>query len=336
VKLDARLTVPLADAGPAARGYEAAGYAGAWIAETKYDPFLPLVPAAQATSTIQVGTSIAVAFARSPMTVATTANDLQRLSQGRFVLGLGTQVKGHVERRFSMPWSSPAARIREYITALHAIWDAWNNETRLDFRGEFYRHDLMTPFFQPEPNPYGAPKVLLAGVGPMLTEVAGAVADGFVCHAFTTERYLREVTVPLLAKARADAGKDMSDFEICGPSFVVTGLTDEQFAAAREGVKGQIAFYAATPAYRPVLEMHGWGDLQAELNNLARADRWPEMSALISDEILDAFAIVAPPEGIADALRARFADIITRISLYLPYDRDPSSWEPVVRRIGQL
>ena len=336
MKLDARLTVPLAEAGPAARDYESGGYAGAWVAETKYDPFLPLVAAAQATSTIQIGTSIAVAFARSPMTVALTANDLQRLSHGRFVLGLGTQVKGHIERRFSMPWSAPAARMREYITALHAIWDAWNNETRLDFRGEFYRHDLMTPFFQPEPNPYGRPKVMLAGVGPMLTEVAGAVADGFICHAFTTEKYLREVTLPLLAKARADAGKDMSDFDVCGPSFVATGLTAEEINAACVGVKAQIAFYASTPAYRPVLELHGWGDLQSELNALARADRWSEMGGLISDEVMDAFAIVAPPDGIADALQARFGDIITRISLYLPYDRDPASWEPVVRRIAQL
>jgi probable F420-dependent oxidoreductase len=336
VKLDARLTVPLAEAGSAARGYEDAGYAGGWVAEIKNDPFLPLVAATQQTTTMQIGTSVAVAFARSPMTVAVTANDLQRLSQGRFLLGLGTQVKGHIERRYSMPWSAPAARMREYITALHAIWDAWNNETKLDFQGRFFRHDLMIPFFQPEPNPFGSPKVLLAGVGPRLTEVAGAVADGFICHAFTTEKYLREVTVPLLAKARADAGKDMTDFEICGPSFVVTGLDDEEFAAAREGVKEQIAFYASTPAYRPVLGVHGWGDLQSDLNVLARGNRWSEMSALISDEILDAFAIVARPEDLPEALHGRFGDIVTRISLYLPYDRDPASWEPVVRRIGQL
>jgi probable F420-dependent oxidoreductase len=336
VKLDARLTVPLNGAGAAARDYEAAGYAGGWVAETKYDPFLPLVSAAESTSTMQIGTSIAVAFARSPMTVAVTANDLQRLSEGRFVLGLGTQVKGHIERRFSMPWSAPAARMREYITALHAIWEAWNTDSRLDFHGDYYRHDLMIPFFQPEPNPYGPPKVFLAGVGPMLTEVAGSVADGFICHAFTTEKYLREVTVPLLAKARAEAGKDMTDFEVCGPSFIVTGLTDEEFDEAREGVKGQIAFYASTPAYRSVLDVHGWGDLQPELNTLARSNRWSEMSALISDEILEAFAIVSRPEGIPEVLHARFGDIVTRISLYLPYDRDPASWEPVVRRIGQL
>jgi probable F420-dependent oxidoreductase len=226
--------------------------------------------------------------------------------------------------------------MREYITALHAIWDAWNNETKLDFRGEFYRHDLMIPFFQPPPNPYGSPKVLLAGVGPLLTRVAGEVADGFICHAFTTEKFLREVTVPTLTKARAAVGKDMSDFEICGPSFVVTGQTDEDFERARTATKEQIAFYASTPAYRPVLDLHGWGELQPELNRLVRQDRWPEMAALISDEMLDAFAIVATPDALADALHGRFGDLIARISLYLPYDRDPAAWEPVVRKITQL
>jgi probable F420-dependent oxidoreductase len=336
VKLDARMTVPLADAGSAARDYEAGGYAAVWVAETKNDPLLPLVAAAQQTSTIQVGTSVAVAFARSPMTVAVAANDLHQLSHGRLVLGLGTQVRAHIERRFSMPWSAPAARMREYITALHAIWDAWNNETRLDFQGRFYRHDLMTPFFQPEPNPYGSPRVMLAGVGPKLTEVAGSVADGFVCHAFTTARYLREVTLPLLTKARAEVGKDMAGFDVCGPSFVVTGSTDEESATARAGVKRQLAFYASTPAYRAVLDLHGWGELQTDLNTLARADRWSEMADLISDEILDEFAIVASPDEIPDALQARYGDVITRISLYLPYERNPALWEPVVRRIGQL
>ncbi|MDI1291013.1 MAG: TIGR03617 family F420-dependent LLM class oxidoreductase, partial [bacterium] len=183
--------------------FELGGYAGAWVAETNRDPFLNVLMAANATTTIEVGTSIAVAFARSPMTVALTSNDLQRAARGRFVLGLGTQVKAHIERRYSMPWSSPAARMREYILALRAIWQSWYTEEPLDFRGEFYRHDLMTPFFRPEPHPYGQPKVFLAGVGPLMTEVAGSGADGFICHAFTTERYLREVTVPALREARA-------------------------------------------------------------------------------------------------------------------------------------
>jgi probable F420-dependent oxidoreductase len=335
VKLDVRITDPLESVAISSRQYEAAGYAGAWVAETKHDPFLPVLLAAQATETIEVGTSIAVAFGRSPMTVAMTANDLQRAAQGRFVLGLGTQVRAHIERRYSMPWSAPAARMREYISALRAIWDAWNTGRRLDFHGSFYRHDLMPPFFTPDPNPYGPPKVLLAGVGPLLTEVAGAVADGFICHAFTTEKYLREVTLPTLSAARAGAGKDMAGFEICGPSFLVTGFNEEEWEHARAGTKSQIAFYASTPSYRRVLDLHGWGELQADLNALARAERWNDMQNLISDEVLDAFAIVARPDDIAQALQRRFGDLVTRISLYLPYERDRVAWTPVVREIAR-
>lgn len=335
MKLDVRLTGPVTEAGEAALRSEEAGFAGAWISETKHDPFLPVLAAARATQRLQVGTSVAIAFARSPMTVAMTANDLQLLSGGRFVLGLGTQVRPHVERRYSMPWSAPAARMREYILALQAIWAAWNSGGPLEFRGRFYRHDLMTPFFRPEPNPYGAPKVILAGVGPMMTAVAGAVADGFFCHAFTTERYLREVTMPLLAKARAEAGRDHAEFEICGLFFVVTGFSDQECEEAARATKRQIAFYASTPSYRPVLELHGWGDLQGELNALARAERWPEMESLISAEMLDTFAIVAPPERVGDALHARFGDLVSRASLYVDYDRNPGAWQAIIGDIAQ-
>ena len=336
MKLDVRLTGPLESAGDDAAMFERGGYAGAWVAETNRDPFLNVLMAANATSTIEVGTSIAVAFARSPMTVALTSNDLQRAASGRFVLGLGTQVKAHIERRYSMPWSSPAARMREYILALRAIWQSWYTDEPLEFRGEFYRHDLMTPFFRPEPHPFGQPKVFLAGVGPLMTEVAGSVADGFICHAFTTERYLREVTVPALREARAAAGKDMSDFEIGGPTFVVTGRNDQEVEEATQQTKRQIGFYGSTPAYRKVLELHGWGDLQTELNALVKAERWPELDSLITDEILEAFAIVAQPRDIAATLHARYGDLLQRTSLYLPYDQDPESWEPVVREIASL
>jgi probable F420-dependent oxidoreductase len=222
-----------------------------------------------------------------------------------------------------MPWSAPAARMREYILALRAIWEAWNEGTPLAFRGEFYRHDLMTPFFRPDPNPHGTPPIMLAGVGPIMTEVAGSVADGFICHAFTTETYLREVTVPALARARSAVGRDMSDFEIYGSFFVVAGADDEAFAAARRATKRQIAFYASTPAYRGVLELHGWQDVQPELNDLARADRWHDMEGLISDEMLAAFAVVAELKDAAKVLEARFGDIVTRASIYLTGDPDP-------------
>ncbi|MDI1290764.1 MAG: TIGR03617 family F420-dependent LLM class oxidoreductase [bacterium] len=335
MELDVTLTSPLLDVGREAAAYEAAGYAGAWAAETKGDPFLSVLMAATATTTIDVGTSIVVAFARSPMTVASSANDLQMASRGRFVLGLGTQVKAHIERRYSMPWSSPANRMREYILALRAIWHSWSTGEPLEFQGEFYRHDLMTPFFRPDPHPYGRPTLLLAAVGPKMTEVAGAVADGMVCHTFTTQKYLREVTVPTLTAARASVGKDMSDFQVAGLSFVATGRNDQEFEKSVRGTKRQIAFYGSTPAYRPVLELHGWGDLQQELNILARSDRWEEMEDLISDEVLEAFAVVASPDEIAGALRMRFGDIAQRISIYPPHDPDPDPalWGPVIREI---
>ncbi len=335
VKLDVTLTSPLLDVGREAATFEAAGYAGAWAAETKGDPFLSVLMAAHATTSIEVGTSIVVAFARSPMTVASSANDLQLASRGRLVLGLGTQVKAHIERRFSMPWSSPADRMREYILALRAIWHSWSTGEQLDFHGEFYRHDLMTPFFRPDPHPYGQPTVMLAAVGPRMTEAAGAVADGMVCHTFTTQKYLREVTIPTLAAARAAVGKDMSDFQIAGLSWVATGLNDKEFERSVLGTKRQIAFYGSTPAYRPVLEMHGWGDLQHELNQLVKANRWDEMPDLISDEVLEAFAVVAPPEKVAGVLHERFGDIVQRISIYPPDDPDPDPalWGPIVREI---
>jgi probable F420-dependent oxidoreductase len=332
--LDARLTEQLPEVGQAASQHETDGYAGAWIAETAHDPFLAALLALKSTSTLQVGTSVAIAFARSPMTVATTANDLHRVSGGRFALGLGTQVKAHIERRYSMPWSAPAARMREYVLALRAIWTAWNEQTPLEFRGSFYRHDLMTPFFSPAPNPHGAPKVLLGGVGPMMTEVAGSVADGFFCHTFTTEKYLRTVTLPALLKARTAAGLDMSGFEVCGSFFAVTGRDEEEFAAAVRATKRQLAFYASTPSYRGVLELHGWADLQNEVNALAKAGQWSQMQDLISDEMLATFALVADPGKLAAALRDRFGDVVSRCSLNMP-GASPAVSRLVLAQLGE-
>ena len=205
MKVDGGIPNIISKAGAQAAELEKTGYSGGWTAETSHDPFLPLVPAAEATSDLELGTSIAVAFARNPMTLANTAWDLQMASQGRFILGLGSQIKPHITKRFSMEWSHPAARMREMILAIRAIWDNWENGTKLDFRGDFYTHTLMTPFFDPGPNPYGKAKIMLAGVGELMTEVAGEVCDGFLCHGFTTEKYLREVTLPALERGRAKA-----------------------------------------------------------------------------------------------------------------------------------
>jgi probable F420-dependent oxidoreductase len=333
MKVDGGIGSDLPAAAAAAREAEEAGYDGIWTAETSHDPFLPLLLAATATERVGLGTGIAVAFARNPMTTAVTANDLQLASKGRFMLGLGSQIKAHITKRFSMEWSHPAPRMREFVLAMRAIWDCWNNDAKLDFRGDFYTHTLMTPFFNPGPNPYGPPKVFLAGVGEIMTEVAGEVADGFLCHGFTTERYLREVTIPALERGLATSGRTLADFEISGPAFVVTGTTEEEMKASAQGTRQQIAFYGSTPAYRGVLELHGWGDLQGELNRLSKQGEWVEMGNLIDDEILNTFAVVGEPEQIAGELNKRYGDVVDRISFYAPYRSDPERWRKVM---GQL
>ena len=333
MKVDGGIGNDLALAPGQAQDLESKGYAGAWTAETAHDPFFPLLLAAEHTETLQLGTSIAVAFARNPMVLANIGWDLQAYSKGRFMLGLGSQIKPHIEKRFSMPWSSPAARMREMILAMRTIWDAWLTGDKLDFRGDFYKHTLMTPFFSPNPEelaPYGPPKVFLAGVGELMTEVAGEVCDGFLCHGFTTERYLREVTIPALARGRAKAGKTMEGFEIVGPSFVVTGTTEEEMRLAGAGTRQQIAFYGSTPAYRGVLDLHGWGGLQDELNTMSKAGKWVEMGNLITDEILNTFAVVGEPEQVAPELKRRYEDVISRISFYAPYKSDPQRWQRVL------
>jgi probable F420-dependent oxidoreductase len=309
---------------------EGAGYDGFWTAETNHDPFFPLVIAAEHSSTIELGTGIAVAFARNPMTLAQIGNDLQLMSQGRFLLGLGSQIKPHITKRFSMPWSSPAARMREFVQAMRAIWDTWANGTKLDFRGDFYTHTLMTPFFDPGPNPYGAPNVFLAAVGEKMTEVVGEVCDGMLCHGFTTERYLREVTLPALDRGLQKAGKARADLELSLPAFVITGTTEEEMEASRKGVRQQIAFYGSTPAYRPVLELHGWGALQDELNPLSKQGEWVKMGELIDDEVLHTFAVVGEPDQLAPELLRRYGDIVERLSFYAPYKADPGVWLPVI------
>src|SRR3954449_6273109 len=331
VKVDTGVMAPsLADIGPRARELEELGYDGLLTAETGHDAFLPIALAAEHTERIELATGIAVAFARTPMVLAYTANDLQQMSKGRFVLGLGSQIKPHIEKRFSMPWSHPAPRMRELIAAMRAIWDSWMNGTKLEFRGDFYTHTLMTPFFNPGPSEYGPPKVFLAGVGEFMTQVAGEVADGFLVHGFTTERYLREVTMPALERGLAKAGRDRATFEVSYPGFIVTGTNEKEMADAATATRRQIAFYGSTPAYRPVLELHGWGDMQLELNSLSKQGEWVKMGELIDDDILNTFAVVAEPEDIPRRMLDRFGDVVDRISFYAPYASDPERWRNVL------
>lgn len=312
------------------REAEVLGYDGVWSAETSHDPFLPLAVAANASERLELGTGIAVAFARNPMNLAVLANDLQQLSGGRFMLGLGSQIRAHITKRFSMPWSHPAPRMRELLQAIRAIWHAWDSGEKLEFRGEFYTHTLMTPFFNPGPNHYGHPKILLAAVGGLMTEVAGEVADGLLVHGFTTERYLREVSLPALERGAARAGKTRSDLTVSYPGFVITGDSDEDTEAAAKAVREQIAFYGSTPAYLPVLELHGWGDLHRELNTLSKRGEWVQMGKLIGDDVLEAFAVTAPLAEVPALIRARYGDVIDRFSFYTPYRVEPERWREVL------
>lgn len=306
---------------------ERVGYDGLWSTEISRDPFLPLLLAADRSARLDIGTAVAVAFARNPMNMAVLANDLQTFSGGRFHLGLGTQIKPHIQRRFGMPWSAPAERMREYVCALRAIWHSWQTDQPLDFRGEHYQHTLMTPMFRPGPNPFGPPPVLVAAVGPRMVATAAEVADGLLAHSFTTARFLREVTLPLVRSVRDALDKDPGGFTVCLPGLVATGADGRQLTDAVDAVRKQIAFYGATPAYRAVLELHGWGELHTELHRLSRLGEWDTMSGLVDDQVLDAFAVVGEPAAVAKEIHRRYGDLLDRFTLYTPYPMD----EPVRR-----
>ncbi len=321
------------EAADAAVAAESQGFDGWFAVETQLDPFIACALAAERTQRVEIGTGIAVAFARSPMTIAMQANDVQLLSGGRFILGLGSQIKPHITKRYSMEWSRPAARMRELILAVRAIWASWAGDGSLDFEGDFYTHTLMTPFFNPGPNPHGNPKIMLAAVGPLMTQTAGEVADGLLVHGFSTERYVREATLPALEKGFEKAGRTAEGFEITAPAMVVARDTPDEIAEGVGFVKQQIAFYGSTPAYRPVLDLHGWGDLQDELNAMTKRGEWDRMSELIDDEMVKAFAVVGTPEDAVADLRRRYGDIATRITITMPPDPDPERWS---RLFGEL
>jgi len=314
MKVDGGIGWELDKVGAQAQELEEMGYSGILSAETSHDPFFPLLVAAQNTSKVDLMTSIAVAFARSPMTLANIGHDLNAASKGRFILGLGSQIKPHIAKRFSMPWSSPAARMREFILAMRAIWANWHAGEDLAFTGKFYTHTLMTPFFTPTDIEFAAPRVFLAAVGPMMTEVAGEVADGVIIHAFTTEKYLRETTLPALERGFVKAGKTRADFEIAYPVFVVTGTSEEELNEAKRATRQQIAFYGSTPAYKPVLDSLGAGELQGELNAMSKQGRWVEMADLIDEGMLNEFAVVGEPGSIAGQIISRYGDVIDRTS----------------------
>jgi len=316
MKIDAGISTNNPEkSGKATKALEEAGYDGAFTAETSHDPFLPLVTAAIETEKIELVTAIAVAFARNPMILANLGYDLQKLSKGRFILGLGSQIKPHITKRFSMPWSNPASRMKELIQAIRAIWDSWQNETQLKFRGDFYTHTLMTPFFNPGPNPFGMPKIYVAAVGPLMTKSVAESADGLLVHPFHTPKYMNETTLPIVEEGLSSVGKTRSDFDFSISIMTATGLNEESFNQAINACKAQIAFYGSTPAYKGVLDAHGYGDLQGELNRLSKEGKWKEMAELIDDELLNTVAVVREsPEEAAEEIKKRYSDQGDRIT----------------------
>jgi probable F420-dependent oxidoreductase len=316
-----------------AQGAKDLGYDAWWAPETQADAFNSCTVAATAGTGLEIGTGIAVAFARNPMTVAVQANDLQILTGGKFMLGLGSQIKPHITKRFSMPWSHPAARMREFILAIRAIWRAWETSEPLSFEGEFYSHTLMTPFFDPGPNPHGNPKIILAAVGPLMNEVAGEVADGVMCHGLCTERYLREVMLPALQRGAEKAGRSLDGFEINVPGFLVMRDGEEELAEGIEFVRKQIGFYGSTPAYKGVFELEGWMDLQPALRDLTKRGAWDELPNLVSDEVLDTLTIYGKPEDVATELKDRMGDICTRVGISVPEGATAERWRPVFEQL---
>jgi probable F420-dependent oxidoreductase len=333
VKIDRGIPSRLARVPDIARELEAHGYDGCWTGEIDRDPFLPLTLAAEHTERIQIGTSIAVAFARNPMTTAQLGWDLQTYSGGRFILGLGTQIQPHIEKRFSMPWSNPVRRMREFVLALRAIWSSWQDGATLRFEGDFYTHKLMTPMFVPEPQPHGFPKIFIAAVGEAMTEMCGEIADGMIGHAFTTKRYLDEVTIPTFQRGIKRSGRGRRDVQLMCPMFVVTGEHEAELEAAAAATRKQIAFYGSTPAYRKVLELHGWGDLQDDLHRLSLRGDWDAMGSLIDDEILNTFAAVAPIDQLAAKLRDRCDGAIDRVLVGFPKSVSGASVAAVLQEL---
>ena len=318
MKIDASVASSLTNIATAARRLEEIGYDGIKVAELNHDPFLPLAIAAEHTQTIELVTSVAVAFARNPMSMATLAHDLNAYSCGRLVLGLGSQVRPHIERRFSMPWHKAARQMREFIEAMQAIFDCWYEHKRLEFVGEYYQHTLMPATFTPENIAAGRPRIVLSATGPLMTKVAAEVADGMIMHPFSSPRYIREVTLPAIAQGLEASGRTLAEFELDYAPIVATGHDEESLRRATDAARDRIAFYGSTEAYRPVLEIHGWGEVQTELNRLHKRQQKKEMAHLINDEMLNTIAIVGEPAAVIDTMKSRFADVIGRTAFSVP------------------
>jgi probable F420-dependent oxidoreductase len=339
MELDLYCTEPHpARIGEIARQTQAAGFAGLWVTESVHNPYIASALAAAAADGLMIGTNVAVAFPRSPMVTAQAAWDLAALSGGRFILGLGTQVKAHLERRFSVPGDRPAARVREYIIALRAIFDAFANRAPLRFEGEFHRFSLLTDFFNAGPIDVPDPPIYLAGVNERLGQVAGEVADGFCVHPLNSPEYLSEVLRPSIEEGAKKAGRDASAVPLAAPVFTIIGEPGPELDRQRDAIRLQIAFYGTTPSYKRILEVHGREELGTQLGSLLRAGDQQAMVAAIDDELLDAFAVTATWDGLGDALITRFRGLADRIFPYhAPNLADPEvaeRWRAVAATVA--
>src|SRR3990172_7392518 len=320
----------------AARKIEELGFDGAATAETGHDPFLPLVVAAEHTKRISLGTNVAIAFPRSPMVVAQIAWDLQRFSGGRFLLGLGTQVKGHNERRYSTPWPSPPGpRMREYILCLKAIFQTFQTSARPDFTGKHYQFTLISPFFNPGPNQNGHVPIYISAVNKYNCRLVGELCDGIRMHGFNTARYTKEVILPAIEKGAKKAGRKLSDIDIVGGGFIVSGKNEEEIEKAKGPVKQQIAFYGSTRAYFPVLELHGWGEVGQRLFRLSMEGKWPEMADAITDEMLEVFAIVGTYDELVPKLKERYLGVVSTLDFGFGI-RGPEDMERLAYLVQEL
>ncbi len=327
MKIDAATLVPYLSEMPAlAREVEQAGFDALWTSETQHDPFLPLAVAAEHTSKLQLGTAIAVAFPRSPTVIAHIAWDLAAQSEGRFILGLGTQVKPHIERRFGMKWEAPTAKLREMILAIRALWTAWQGDGKINFRGEFYKITLMTPFFNPGPIRHPDIPIFIAGVNEKLCQLAGELCQGFHVHPFHSVKYLKEVILPNIEKGLIESGRTRADIQLSSAIFVATDDAEKEMARA------QISFYAATPSYRPVMEIHGWGQTGEDLSVLAARGRWDEMPAKITDEMLDQFAVISDENRLPARIHERYDGLLDRVTFYKQFEvgKDTERWRRVI------
>lgn len=333
MKIDGPFYATMDTAATEAKRLAAIGYDGVYSLEGSWDPFLPLVLASEHAPELDIATGIAVAFPRNPSHIAYQAWDLQKFSKGKFSLGIGSQIKAHIEKRFGIEFDPPATRMREYIQAVKAFFNCWQNDERLNFQGKYYRHTLMTPMFNPGPNPYGPPPIMLGALGPKMTEVAGEVADGLIVHPFNSMAFIEDETLPAVDRGLAKSARSRRDFILQVNAIVITAETKEARKAAEKSVKDLLGFYASTPAYKPPMAAVGYGELQPELNALSKAGKWDEMAACIDDDFVDAFATRGKPEEIAAKLKEKYGAYTDRLAIYAPYAAPDAMWKTIIAEL---